>query len=1454
MLVITEALFFFIEVTLDDAEAKQFSIVLRERLRELNNKEYGYILVANKMPAQYRGTAHLSFLQNIPWLAVFDLFDAASRRDGLHYACNETTDAKRARNKNLQDFNEVSADCFVSTRGTTWISNNDEMQKTDWIKGCKDCMHRTLFAYKQCFAPGKLVCVFLGLSENAIEEMADIMESCFSILGNSAGSCVTILSENKSVTEAFIKASKPRLHKELKECSLAGIPWVLFDEIVREMVGPSKFDKREATTELPFYSGNYKKVLNKVINSWEDLEVYIPSPRLPSWTDAIEKERYAFYKGAQASQTNLFHEHSIHRTLEHKILDKVDRALKSLCKTDNSGYQDGSDITCHVKTITVPYEPGSGATTLCRRILWKRRKVYRCAVVKAITQSTDYYIEMLQNIAYDEKNSSYSLPVLVLVDNFPESDARRLTEQIMKRQTKCVVLTTCSIIKSATISSYDLTPLGKLDATETSLVKNILINITKDVERRREVEEVLEREQRFIWFGLELFGRDYLKIEERLKNHINSILVDSRDIRETLLNMCCFLYKYSEGYSILPHSIVLEFLYYSSTKTKEELSDNHDVHEMFGGLLLQEQNETNGYCGWRPAHSLVSEVVTSRISMEDTAVYFLKEICKCKTYTVKFLRQQVFKLLLERKRISDPVFLKDQEAYGSSDGSADLDDDVFGFSEVRTRYSPVIEDIVANESNTSGALRVLITICEEAIQTEEKSYAWQQLARFMGYQMRASEMNENDDLYKRLYKVMRSEKKTAPIPIPKTGLEAAHIAVDIAIHLQPNYGHHYVTKGVLYRWQLTESMKQPDLLRSLPGMIEICRKALEVYDKALKATCGHNHYSMIGKIQAIVSLLETVKALPCFGSKDEGFTRFLQTGEIPWEMANVLSSSDQEYVQNLSSTTLDLLNEVFGYVKLNQATTYSTAIDESKIRGLNNARIKASELRRTFYKITGYDRRELSVESSTPISSRNVQNALHQQIVQDVLFIRDETPYSSWTSLKDSEIVYIYNLLKPLCLRGCGHHNDLLIFSKACLQLIERPPVDELEEIVSKWVTKFPNSVWAHLFNYMIHFPIPNGSLAPFSQSTKSSIKQCESILREQAGLSFRKSAAEYFLGKGRGLNAIVNGQEFRWIERGKTKTAFWRRKEIAERLERVQGRKDVTLKGVITYQGIQLRFDDTLYPNESKDDLWFYIGFSVAGPYAYDPVDNDTYSDISQQNRERTSDTVVPTFSLEQDTSKMSANLIKPVEDVKGPAPSGVVQKRSSPARTSTSFSTGGCQDDLSQETHNSSNPSASISSSALNSVSQQATRSLYSSALQFDGRKNQTCEGASRLDIKMASKKPDNWRKVNGVQGTRQKLFQPINVDPSGRLHHGAYVLGLPKTRECKVHTGLENELVAIKRCTFAHSWKSDTRQFVCTMCTDKGLFYCKNKKDHKNYIWDLGPYYNTSGTLWKASRSPK
>ena len=1451
--------------------------MVKKKLRDLNFKDFGYVLIANKLPPRYRGTPKLAFLQNIPWLAVFDLFDSSSKKDGLYYACNETTDAPRAKLRSLDDFKEASSDWIsgksdkdfdLSTRGTTWILGNEEMQKGDWIKCSRDCFYRALSTYKFCCPLGRLMCLFLGLDESNIQEMVDMVECCFSILGDSASNCVTVISESKHVTDAFIKAS--RLQRELRDCSITDIPWSLLREIVREMLGPTKFEERGAKTELPYFTG-LKEVLNKMIHSWDDLDVYIPNPRLPRLVEDIEKERNAFYKGAQASQSNLFHNHCIERTLEEETMQKIEQALKALSKPSK-------DISSHVITVTVTYEPGSGATTLCRRILWKKRTQYRCAVVKAITTNTDYQIEQLQEIMYDDRNIKFALPCLVLVDNFPENETIRLTEKITRRQTKCVILSTFPIGKLSATSHSDLT-LRQLDFREMSLVKDILINITSDIKRRRGAEEVLEREKRFIWFGLELFGREYDKIEKRLQNHIKStldFLDDSREIHETVLNFCCFLHYYSDGRAILPHPVVTDLLYEGSKEKEENFSLMQHIHKIFGGLLLEGFDETNGYYGWRPAHSLVSEAVTSRINVEETAIALMEQIQKGKAYVNKFLKEQVFKVFLDRKRISDAVCQEYSETHDENIDS-DFEDDLLGFYEVKTRYSPLILDILEGNDSIQGALRLLIKICLMASEVEEKAYAWQQLARFMGYEMRANEMDAKNEEHCRLHKTM-IEERGIKHPMPKTGIEAAHIAVDIAINLQPKYGHHYVTKGTLYLLHLRDFKSEdgPTPPTSMTEVIDICRKAFDVYDKALSTTHDLNHYSMIGKVQAIVSLLQIVKGLPFFRLDGESITKYLKTADIPSELEGVLSQEEHNYIKDLSSTTLGLLDEIFGDVKFRHMTTYG----DNAVRGLINAKLRASKLRRTFYEVTGFDRsqlRDMVVPTSSQPLTRNDQ-ALYQQFVQDVLFIKNETTYSTWVNLSDEEVSRIYNSLKVFCTRGHGSHDDMLICCKACLRLQEKPSVEELEKIVGMWVSKFPDSEWAHLFNYMIHFPIPEKRLASFNYSAKESIKKCDKIVLNKTGKGFRKSGAEYFLGKGTGLYAIANSQQFRSLEKGESKTNFWRSRETSEKLERVCGQKDVNFNGVISYQGIQLRFDDKRYPKQSKDDLWFYVGFSLSGPYAYDPVDNDTYAAISTRKDTETFDWEFPLIDYANGRHNLTATVPRREKQCE---PRNTKRGQKAAAANAGDFSHISISPLSKEKQYMSSSvpnlPNTLISSSpevprepeksARSAMSYwvstekvyrpgtSSNRVSYASAVQ-QGRsrqEEQVPKSPSRPQSgprNVFSAQRRKWKSIEVTRGSERVKFAPKYVDEAGKLHHGAWVCGAKKSKECETHTSEVADISITNRCLFAHSWRGDTLQHVCLKCTRENKPNCKERRPHERFIYNLGPYCTGDGKIWRET----
>lgn len=107
--------------------------------------------------------------------------------------------------------------------------------------------------------------------------------------------------------------------------------------------------------------------------------------------------------------------------------------------------------------------------------------------------------------------------------------------------------------------------------------------------------------------------------------------------------------------------------------------------------------------------------------------------------------------------------------------------------------------------------------------------------------------------------------------------------------------------------------------------------------------------------------------------------------------------------------------------------------------------------------------------------------------------------------------------------------------------------------------------------------------------------------------------------------------------------------------------------------------------------------------------------------------------------------------------------------------------------------------------------------------------------------------WKSVMGTKGSERREFFPKNVGSDGKLHHGAFFLGNLKSKECTRHNSIE-ETHVIERCNFAYGWIGETLQFVRTMCTSENWKFCKENVSHKEHIWDLGPYLNSSGEIWK------
>ena len=1383
--------------------------MVRKSLKDLDFRENSYILIANKVPPEYRGSNTLAFLKKIPWIAVFDLFDLNTEKDGFYHILNETNDCARPTKKELDDFKDQKTDETISKVETTWVTRSEEMHAKNWTRFSKDYLYKALSAF--CDSPtGRVHCVFLLLTNENLQEMADIIECSFSIIhGNDADKHISIISERKEFGMQMVKFLKDDISKDVKPpCSVFGIQFDLLRENVKALLGSVEFDEPDATTELPYLNGTLRPVLNKRIKSLTDLEVYIPHPTLSNELEDIKLAKENFYMGNTLSQMNLFHNDAIERTLETNLLRRTDDHLEDLSSLE--------EVELFVETITLRYESGAGATTLGRQILWKKKVKYRCAVVKKITEKTDYQISQLQKFLYETSETSplHIPPVFILVDNLPEQQVHHLSDKLSRSKTRCLLLCTVPLDKSAYEIEDDFT-LGKLDNTEADRVRGVLSTLKS--ERKNEAAKILDRERRFVWLGLELFGRRYAEIKPRLSTHIHQVLSQCglKDTYEMILRFCCLLDYYSKRRSIYPHPCVEGILY---VQGHLEFGDNKQIdriHEKFGGLLLEDFDESNGYYGWRPAHALVGEVVREEIELFKTAVKLVEEMNKGPTYVKKFLTEDIVTVFLHREKVAE----------NTSDSESDgIEDEFLGILEVRTKYSQLILDILENqeEEHVKNALDLLITLNENVITTQHKARTFQQIARMFAYEIAMNHISEDDLDLKLLVKRVNEivSRNTSFIVLPENGFDIAHRAIDKAIELQESYLHHVVTKATIYRVKLKHlyddiTRNNPDtekLKKVMEEGINTTKKSIDLYDQTLQTKKRDSYlHAMIGKIQTIVVLVEMFKKLPYFAQhsdgQDESFKDYVTFQNHPDELRTLLTEENMKYFTSLTTSAVHLFNDFLGEIQIRRKLSYK----KHEIKELENAKIRAMKLRGKFYEVTKLDR--TTIEQGV---------VLREDIVNDTLYKNHESPFSSWVRLTPEKISEIYFLLKDAIPAETYSHNAMLTYARAALQ--QCVTIEDLSDFVQMWCKKYPDSEWAHLFSYMINFPDPNGSLKADTAAVKRSVDVCR-VRIQQSG--HRKSGAEYLLGNGTGVNSIIPPHhvvmpdaeepktEFSRSRDVKLETEFWRSRIVYEKLERLKGKKNLKKKGVLDYRGIEIPFDNDRYPHDSRDELWFCLGFTITGPYAYDPIDKDTYKEIQekfQDDKRRNSPKVANRASQVGDTSYRRLPSLKYKTAF---ANQSATRNSNAKGQTSEFYSTAASPNQTKTQQGKNRGPRE-----------ESVLPSVASSSEDFQ----------SSIDSKQTWMRDPKFIKTVRSKEGDQKTFRPKYLERN-RVHHGAKVRGADKSVECVRHTSGHYP----KTCTFAHTWMKDpVRQTICDVCTTNGLKTCNNKEKHKKRNhYDLGPF---------------
>jgi hypothetical protein len=1273
--------------------------LLKEKLKALSTSVFNFMLFTNSIPPDMRTIRPpfpFNFLKLLPWVTVVD-FDPNSESDGLYRCLTTHVEEGGCALSPLpfhhDDCNEHfmsssrmldKAHAFSAAHQLPWIFANgregNRERVEDYWMWFFQCHSNIDFALRQTNDKfPHLVAMFLVFGDSSIQEMASLIDSVFShfkLTQSIVASAkrLVILCDERGTAEILFDACKVPY---VRNHCVAGLTWDVVGKIVTELTYTFP-QTADCDKSLLTCSGSTTQVPLKRLREWKGIEVLdcFEGER------KVEKDRISiirdnFYKGEPVSWNNLKLDHDVKRDIAKKVRECVrDRLVARSGELDE---KDPTKLTVSIGVVTILHQPGTGGSTLARRVLWDVHQEVkcRCAVLDGISDNTLQYLADLQTIG--EKNPRDSLPLLLCWDgdDIDRNNFLNLVLQLSKNGVRGVIIE----VKALSHKSFDESEYLSEKNKKTFLVpselreeevigfKQIIFQLEKDPDTKSRLLENIDIGRRLIYFGLELFGNSYN--QQKLKNYVLDRLQRVSHVEQQILRFCSFVYIY--GHLAIPRRCFTDILLVDAAGGSD-LEQFESLTPMCFDLLL-EVTETAGrhsYFGWRPAHQLVAEVILKDQDRVRTAIDLMMTMLRGRSWAMQCLATVTCDLFCKRV-----YFHQGDEWYDEYDDIAtDFCQDGVRFKRSdqshhpkpprSSRYSLFITDILESEQYGRDVVVALwFTLCTFV---RDNAYAWQHFARFLALDFGGEHvesllchyiselLDENirmedygnlqlfpeDDVRQ---PVLERNCKNSEEHPSLDGFTLALKCLQEAHHLEPNTSAIYTTEGLIHKTKLESFSTQLKNCRN--ASVEDIDEALTIAFSAINAfktaqTCRQryrNWHPLVGEIQVCLKVLRIIKDSPFFEKKyftqdRASFESFVSSEEVelPRELSS-LSLEQSDFLKGLVPRILRNLHSVFQH----ESALYADRSSEEPVqRRWQVAVVAASELQMEFYSILAlktdliYNRRE-----------RWENNPRMRELLCDAtLKDRLENPYGSWQNVPPRYLHRIIHLLMPV-VKQKGHNvgcSMMVALIRACLEIDteneKQPKSRDIAKVIHNCCVSFPHSEWAHMFQGMIHFPFPDGqNLLANPKIAIESFRTCDAIM-DRKPFILKRARPRYFVGK------TVNGQ-YRiislcrvssWLgklEQHRTEGVYlkdplwWRSFPAWMRLARLQGtRQGGTL---VNYQGISIRIDQDRHycPEGGRDRLWFCVGFTVQGPIAFDPIDETTYRNLCE--KEERGD--IPTF-----------------------------------------------------------------------------------------------------------------------------------------------------------------------------------------------------------------------------------
>ena len=388
---------------------------------------------------------NLSFLIDTEWKAVFD-FDCNGHiynfveSEGVvmkDTVSDEFDDKSESNLRKPDQLQRLVDDIQHSEKQPSWIFVNgrgaeQSCSPYQWNTNRARGFKKAVQFYSSVFPDGRAMVVFLLFSA----DIDVLVKAAYEFLTDFPNQWMCVIQED----EVGKKWSDKLIVMDLIESDeriVVGMPWSHINETVLRLQAPKKRRVCEiqtstgATVVLPFSMVN--RLPDIEILGCTECEAEYQRHDKHQKTELEKDEENKFYIGKPPTWWNFWFKNQVcEREIHHKLRRTVEHALRSSSEHD------------FVERVRIYHQPGAGGTTSAMNVLWSLRKFCRVGIVQNCSSrlSSEQIQKLVSEIMdfhkYEEHEQTKARPVLLLLDN-PDEETESLLLSETNERAKSVV-------------------------------------------------------------------------------------------------------------------------------------------------------------------------------------------------------------------------------------------------------------------------------------------------------------------------------------------------------------------------------------------------------------------------------------------------------------------------------------------------------------------------------------------------------------------------------------------------------------------------------------------------------------------------------------------------------------------------------------------------------------------------------------------------------------------------------------------------------------------------------------------------------------------------------------------------------------------------------------------------------------------------------------------------------